>query len=131
MPLWPKLACLLAAPSSGNGHCVRFLTVRLPGEGLGSHRMPIAPQIAFFGEELFDVLEARHHLLLPFPAVADDAGERGIFGEQVERDVVEAFDVLVHWETIVGLFRWICLLSPPPISIGGGDGDLEIESPGD
>jgi hypothetical protein len=50
--------------------------------------MPIAPQIAFFGEELFDVLEPSHHLLLPFAAVADDAGKRGVFGKQVHCDVV-------------------------------------------
>ena len=97
MPLWPKLACLLAAPSSGNGHCVRFLTVRLPGEGLGSHRMPIAPQIAFFREELLNVLEARHHLLLPFAAVADDAAEGRVLGEEMHCGVVEAFDRVLHF----------------------------------
>jgi hypothetical protein len=97
VPLCPKLACQVGPASSGNGHCVRFLTVRLPGEGLGSHRMPIAPQIAFFGEELFDVLKARHHLLLPFLAMADDAGEGRVLGEEMHCGVVEAFDRVLHF----------------------------------
>ena len=75
---------------------MRFLTVRLPGECLGSHRMPIAPQIAFFGKELFDVLEPRHHLLLPFAAVADDAAEGRVLGEEMHCGVVEAFDRVIH-----------------------------------
>ncbi len=67
---------------------MRFLTVRLPGECLGSHRMPIAPQIAFFGEEGIDPLDADHNFLLPFAAMADDSGKRGIFREEMHRDVV-------------------------------------------
>ncbi len=96
MPLFPKLACQVAAPSSGNGHCVRFLTVRLPGECLGSHRMPIAPQIAFFLDQELDVLKPLDDFGLPFSAGLDDSAERRVLRQEVVRHLIEALDCVLH-----------------------------------
>jgi hypothetical protein len=75
---------------------VRFLTVRLPGEGQGIRQVEICPHFAFFLDQELDVLEPLDDFGLPFPAGLDDSAERRVLGQEMLRHLVEALNGIAH-----------------------------------